>query len=68
MLWQLILILIQILLQKILREGSFKTKKTAVNFALENLYQRIQQEKVIDLFGTIDFDPDYDYKALRKQR
>lgn len=30
--------------------------------------QRHSQAKIIDLFGTIDFDPEWDYKADRKLR
>ena len=27
-----------------------------------------EQLKILELFGTIDYDPDYDYKAARKKK
>jgi hypothetical protein len=36
-----------------------------VNAALEEYIRRRKQLEVIKLFGTIDFDPDYDYKKNR---
>lgn len=42
--------------------GGLKTKKLTVNEALREFIQRRKQLKAIELFGTIDFDPDYDYK------
>ena len=47
--------------------GGLKTKKDTVNTALKEFIQRREQEEVIKLFGTIEFDPAYDYKKLRKQ-
>ena len=29
--------------------------------------QRRKQLKILDLFGQIDYDPDYDYKEQRKR-
>ena len=46
--------------------GGHKTKKEAVTAALSEYVQRRKQQEVIKLFGTIDYDPDYDYKALRR--
>ena len=46
--------------------GGHKTKKEAVTAALAEYVQRRKQQEVIKLFGTIDYDPDYDYKALRR--
>lgn len=45
--------------------GGIKTKKETVNQALKEFVQRRQQEDIIDLFGDIDYDDDYDYKKLR---
>jgi hypothetical protein len=49
------------------RIGSHKTRKAAVTAVL-NEYIRRRQQKIIRPFGTIDFDPDYDYKAGRNAR
>lgn len=48
--------------------GGHKTKKEAVTAALAEYVQRRKQLGVIQLFGTIDYDPDYDYKALRRRK
>jgi hypothetical protein len=50
------------------RVGKHKTKKAAVTAALEEYVRRHEQMGVIDLFGTIEYRDDYDYKALRRQR
>ena len=33
-----------------------------------NMDWSAQQLKAIELFGTIDFDPDYDYKRERRRK
>jgi hypothetical protein len=48
--------------------GGQKTKKATVNIALREFIQRRQQLKAIGLFGTIDFDPEYDYKRERRRK
>lgn len=53
-----------VLAQKI---GGIKTKKDTVNQALKEFVQRRKQEDIIDLFGEITYDDDYDYKDLRKR-
>jgi hypothetical protein len=47
--------------------GGFRTKKETVNEALREYIQRRKQAKIIDLFGTIDFEPSYDYKKQRRR-
>ncbi|MGD8861097.1 MAG: type II toxin-antitoxin system VapB family antitoxin [Myxococcales bacterium] len=56
------------LLKEALRVGGHKTKKATVTEALEEYIRRRQQAKVIDLFGTIEFDPKYDYKKQRRRK
>jgi len=46
--------------------GHHVTKKAAVTAALEEYIQRRKQLEILDLFGTIDYDPDYDYKKNRQ--
>lgn len=48
--------------------GSHRSKKEAVTQALNEYIKRMKQQGAIDLFGTIDFDPDFDYKKARKKR
>lgn len=50
------------------RAGKHKSKKDAVNAALAEYVQRHKQLRILDYFGTIDFDPKYDYKAGRRRR
>ena len=45
--------------------GSHRTKKAAVTQALTDYIRHLRQEKILDLFGTVDFDPGYDYKRQR---
>ena len=56
------------LIVKAQKIGGHRTKKAAVTEALKEYIQHREQLKIIGLFGTIDFDPDYDYKAGRKRR
>jgi len=46
--------------------GHHKTKKAAVTAALEVYIRHHQQLQIFELFGQIDYDPDYDYKAERE--
>ncbi len=48
--------------------GGAKTKKEAVNQALVEFVQKREQMKIIDLFGTVKSDEDYDYKKQREIR
>src|SRR5438552_17208786 len=48
--------------------GKHKTKKEAVTAALEEYVRRRKQLRILDAFGSFEFDPDYDYKAERRKR
>jgi len=56
------------LLEEALKAGGLKTKKATVNKALEEFIQRRKQEDILSLFGSIVYDPDYDYKAHRNRK
>lgn len=45
-----------------------RTKKAAVTKALQEFIARRQQENILDLFGKLEWDADYDYKAERQRR
>jgi len=45
--------------------GGHRTKREAVTQALTNYIRHLQQEKILDQFGKVDFDPAYDYKRQR---
>lgn len=48
--------------------GGHRTKKAAVNEALQEYVNRKKKLKLLELFGTLEMDPNYDYKAERRQR
>ncbi len=47
--------------------GLHKTKKAAVTAALKEYIAHKKQQGILDLFGKIDFDKNYDYKKARKR-
>ncbi|HEV8434881.1 MAG TPA: type II toxin-antitoxin system VapB family antitoxin [Thermoanaerobaculia bacterium] len=55
------------LLEEAQRIGGQRTKKATVTEALEEYIQRRKQAKILELFGTVDFDPAYDYKKQRRK-
>ncbi|MDX1999858.1 MAG: type II toxin-antitoxin system VapB family antitoxin [Thermoanaerobaculia bacterium] len=54
-------------LNEALELGGHRTKKETVTEALLEYIARRKQRRIIELFGTIDYDPDYDYKAERQR-
>ena len=54
------------LIEEARRIGRHKTKKDAVTAALVEYMQRHKQLRILGAFGTVDFDPKYDYKAERR--
>ena len=56
------------LLNNALEIGGFHSKKDTVNAALEEFIQRRKAEDLIKLFGKIDYEVDYDYKAMRSRK
>ncbi len=50
------------------RLGHHKSKRAAVNEALAEYVARRRQRGVMDLFGRVEWDPEYDYKAERRRR
>jgi len=55
------------LLEKALRVSGEKTKKAAVTKALEEFIARREQPKLLELFGRLEWNPDFDYKAERSR-
>jgi Arc/MetJ family transcription regulator len=56
------------LLANALQIGGHKTKKATVNEALAEYIRHRQQREIVKLFGTVEFDPAFDYKAERRKR
>ena len=48
------------------RIGNHATKREAVTAALDEYIRRRKQLEILEHFGTIDYDPTYDYKKVRK--
>jgi hypothetical protein len=48
--------------------GGHKTKKAAVTAALAEYVARHKQLQIVNLFGQIEVDPQYDYKAQRQRK
>ena len=55
------------LIEEARKAGGHRTKKDAVMAALSEYVKRRKQMKIIEAFGTFDFDPGYDYKAGRNR-
>jgi hypothetical protein len=56
------------LIEEARKVGHHKTKKDAVTAALSEYVAHRKRLEILSIFGTIDFDPNYDYKAERKKR
>ncbi|MEO0323076.1 MAG: type II toxin-antitoxin system VapB family antitoxin [Myxococcota bacterium] len=56
------------LLEEALEIGGHKTKKATVTEALEEYILRRKQAKIVELFGTIEMDPTYDFKKQRRRK
>ena len=56
------------LIEEARRVGNHKTKKEAVTTALSEYVAHRKRLEILSSFGTIDFDPKYDYKAERKKK
>ena len=44
-----------------------RTKKAAVTKALQEFIARREQKQLVELFGSLDWDADYDYKVERSR-
>lgn len=55
------------LIQKAVKLGGHKTKKAAVTQALIEYIEQLEQGKIVSLFGTVEYESDYDYKKQRQR-
>jgi Arc/MetJ family transcription regulator len=53
------------LITKAVKLGRHHTKKAAVTQALTEYIHHIEQENILSLFGSVDFDSKYNYKKQR---
>jgi Arc/MetJ family transcription regulator len=54
------------LIQEALKLGGHRTKRAVVEEALQEYVQRRKQLKITELFGTIEYEDDYNYKQQRQ--
>ena len=45
--------------------GKHRTKKAAVTQALTEYIRHLRQQRILNVFGTVEFDLAYDYKKQR---
>ncbi len=57
----------QELLERAVRVSGEKTKTAAVTLALREFVARREQARLIELFGSLEWDPTFDYKAERSR-
>ena len=55
------------LLDRAVAVSGERTKTAVVKRALEEFIARRQQGEIVDLFGTLEWDPEYDHKAARSR-
>lgn len=56
------------LLERALEVSGERTKKAAVTKALQEFIARRERRRVAELFGKLEWDDSYDYKAGRSRR
>jgi len=55
------------LLDQVLELSGEPTKRAAVTLALKEFIARREQKKITELFGKLDWDASFDYKAERRR-
>lgn len=53
------------LIVKAVKLGGHRSKRAAVTQALVEYVDHLEQEKILSMFGKVDYDPKYDYKRQR---
>lgn len=56
------------LLEQAKAVGGYRTKRETVNEALREFIRRRARRELSKLYGSIDYDPAYDYKRDRRVR
>lgn len=56
------------LIEEAKKMGGHRTKREAVTAALKEYVQRRKQEKILDLFGKVEYEKDYDHKKERSRK
>jgi len=53
------------LITRAVKLGRHRTKKAAVTQALTDYINHLEQEQILSLFESVDYDPSYDHKKQR---
>ena len=56
------------LLERALAVSGERTKKAAVTKAPQEFIARREQKRLVELFHSLEWEPDYDYKAERSRQ
>jgi len=56
------------LLDHALEVSGEKTKKATVTIALKEFIARREQKRLLELFGSLEWDSEFDYKAERARQ
>ena len=56
------------LMSEAIKRSGLKTKKAVIDEALRTYVRLRRQGAIRELFGTVEFEPGYDYKKLRRGR
>ena len=56
------------LLRTALEVGGLPSKRATVNEALREFIARRRRQRVVEMFGTIEFAEEFDHKKARKRR
>ena len=60
------IVLDQALVGEAMLYAKVKTKRELVDLALREFVAACRRRDISELFGSVQIDPDYDYKALRR--
>lgn len=55
------------LLERAVEVSGERSKTAAVTRALEEFVARREQRRIVELFGSLEWDPEYDYEAERSR-
>ncbi len=55
------------LIERALEVSGERTKKAAVTQALQEYVARREQKRLAELFGSLEWDANYDYKTVRSR-
>jgi Arc/MetJ family transcription regulator len=56
------------LVERALKLSGEQTKRAAVTSALREFIARREQKRLLELFGELEWDPQFDYKRERSRR